>query len=73
MKNKKFKELIGREIDEHGLKVIQTLDKQLTEDKALFRFLVEDGLVDEEGRVLIAELLYSHTCDFKYLEKENGR
>ena len=73
MRNKKFIELIGREIDEHGLKVIQTLDSQLDEDKALFSFLIDCDLVEEEGARLIAELCYRHTDEFRKIGERNGK
>ena len=65
MKDKdKFAELEGKIISENGLRVIRVLDRQLSEDKKLFAFLMDNGLVSEEGEELIRELIIKHTAEF---------
>ena len=60
----KFAELKGKIISEQGLRVIRVLDNQLSEDKKLFCFLMDNGLVSEEGEDLIRELIIKHTAEF---------
>ena len=65
----KFAELEGKVISENGLRVIRVLDKQLSEDKQLFSFLMDNGLVSEEGEELIRELIIKHTAGFDLWEQ----
>ena len=60
----KFAELEGKIISVNGLRVIRILDKQLSEDKELFCFLMDNGLVSEEGEEMIRELIIKHTAEF---------
>lgn len=43
---------------------IKLLDRQLSEDKELFGFLLDNGLVSEECEEMIRELIIKHTTEF---------
>lgn len=43
---------------------VKLLDRQLSEDKELFCFLLDNGLVSEEGEEMIRELIIKHTTEF---------
>lgn len=43
---------------------IKLLDRQLSEDKELFGFLLDNGLVSEECEEMIRELIIKHTAEF---------
>jgi len=56
-----------KEFSDLGKKVltsISILDRQLSEDKKLFCFLMDNGLVSEEGEEMIRELIIKHTTEF---------
>lgn len=60
----KFAELKGKVIDENDLRVIRILNKQLSEDKKLFAFLMDNSLVSKYSEELIRELIIKHTAEF---------
>tara|TARA_Y100000034_G_scaffold30695_1_gene37492 strand:- start:1362 stop:1580 length:219 start_codon:yes stop_codon:yes gene_type:complete len=46
-------------------KGMDLLSKQLSQDKAMFRYLIDNNLVSGEGIGLIYELLDKHTIEFE--------
>lgn len=51
--------------EEKMFKGINLMDKQLSQDKSLFGYLIENGLVNDEGEKLIEELIIKHTKEFE--------
>lgn len=49
---------------------IKVYDRQLSEDKRLFAFLIDESLVSEEGKKLIEELVWRHIREFESWEKK---
>ena len=60
----KFAELERKIISEDDIRVIRTLERQLLEDKKLLCFLMDNGLVSEEGEEMIRELIIRHIAEF---------
>ena len=44
---------------------VNIMDNQLTEDKALFGYLIDNKLVNDEGKEMILKLMAKHTKEFE--------